>query len=164
MCASGFTAARWQRKRMENRFMVRPLLLALCLVPFAAFGVDAPPAAPAAARVINPNVDVPEFGSFTSETDGKKLFESICQGCHMPDARGAKGAGMYPVLASNPKLIAPAYPVYVVLNGLRGMPDIGRHLSDAQVAAVVNYVTTHFGNAARAHTTADEVKAARASQ
>jgi mono/diheme cytochrome c family protein len=149
---------------MEESCMVRPLLLALCLAPWAAFGADAPQAAPASTRVINPNVDVPEFGSFTSETDGKKLFESICQGCHMPDAKGAKGAGMYPMLASNPKLIAPAYPVYVVLNGLRGMPDIGRHLTDAQVAAVVNYVITHFGNAAPAQTTADEVKAARASQ
>jgi mono/diheme cytochrome c family protein len=164
MCASGFTAARWQRKQMEKSFMLKRLLLALCLVPCAAFCADAPTTAPAAARVINPNVDVPEFGSFTSETDGKKLFESICQGCHMPDAKGAKGAGMYPVLAANPKLIAPAYPVYVVLNGLRGMPDIGKHLTDAQVAAVVNYVITHFGNATRARTTADEVKAARSGQ
>jgi mono/diheme cytochrome c family protein len=144
--------------------MLRPVLLALWLVSFAASGADAPAAAPAPGRVINPNVDVPEFASFSSEADGKKLFESICQGCHMPDAKGAKGAGMYPALAGNPKLIAPAYAEYVVLNGLRGMPDIGRHLSDAQVAAVVNYVITHFGNAATAQTTADEVKAARANQ
>jgi mono/diheme cytochrome c family protein len=144
--------------------MVRPVLLALCLAAFAASGADAPGAAPASARVINPNVDVPEFTSFSSETDGKKLFESICQGCHMPDAKGAKGAGMYPALAGNPKLIAPAYAEYVVLNGLRGMPDIGKHLTDAQVAAVVNYVITHFGNASSAQTTAEEVKAARANQ
>jgi mono/diheme cytochrome c family protein len=144
--------------------MLRPVLLALCLVPFAVTGADAPATAPAPARVVNPNVDVPEFGSFTSETDGKKLFENICQGCHMPDAKGAKGAGMYPALAGNPKLIAPAYAEYVVLNGLRGMPDIGKHLTDAQVAAVVNYVITHFGNAAPVQTTADEVKAARANQ
>ncbi len=144
--------------------MLRPVLLALCLVPFAASDADAPVAAAASARVINPNVDVPEFGSLSSETDGKKLFESICQGCHMPDAKGAKGAGMYPALAGNPKLIAPAYAEYVVLNGLRGMPDIGKHLTDAQVAAVVNYVLTHFGNASSAQATADEVKAARANQ
>ena len=144
--------------------MVRPVLLALCLVPFAASGADAPAAAPAPARVVNPNVDVVEFASLSSETDGKRLFETICQGCHMPDAKGAKGAGMYPALAGNPKLIAPAYPEYIVLNGLRGMPNIGKFLTDAQVAAVVNYVITHFGNASSAQTTADEVKATRANQ
>ena len=69
---------------------------------------------------------------------------------------------MYPALAANPKLIAPAYPQFVVLNGLRGMPNIGSALTDAQVAAVVNYVITHFGNAAPVQTTAEEVRAARA--
>ena len=60
------------------------------------------------------------------------------------------------------KLIAPAYLQFVVLNGLRGMPNIGKALSDAQVAAVVNYVITHFGNASPTQTSADDVKAARA--
>jgi mono/diheme cytochrome c family protein len=117
---------------------------------------------PAPARMINPNVDIPEFGSITSETDGKKLYESICQGCHMPDAKGAQGAGMYPALAANPKLASAAYPVYVVLNGLRGMPKFGAWLNDGQIAAVVNFVITHFGNAAAMPATAEEVKAARA--
>jgi mono/diheme cytochrome c family protein len=117
---------------------------------------------PAPARVINPNVDVPEFASITSETDGKKLYQSICQGCHMPDAKGAKGAGMYPALAADPKLGSAAYPEYVVLNGQRGMPKFGSWLNDAQIAAVVNFVITHFGNAASAPATAEEVKAARA--
>ena len=43
------------------------------------------------------------------------------------------------------------------------MPNIGKSLTDAQVAAVINYVITHFGNAAAAQTSAEEVKAARAS-
>ena len=25
--------------------------------------------------------------------DGKELYQKICAGCHMPDGRGAKGAG-----------------------------------------------------------------------
>lgn len=109
-----------------------------------------------------PNADVPEFGSLSAETDGRRLYEAICQGCHMPDGRGATGAGMYPALAGNLKLAAPAYPEYVVLNGLRAMPAIGRHLTDQQVAAVVNYVITNFGNAAPLPATADEVAALRA--
>jgi len=119
---------------------------------------DAPATAP---RAI-PNADVPPFGSLSAETDGQKLYETICQGCHMPDARGAKGAGMYPALAANPKLGSAAYPEYIVLNGLRAMPDIGRHLTDAQVAAVVNYLITHFGNNAAEAATAADVAALRA--
>jgi mono/diheme cytochrome c family protein len=145
-----------------NRHIPLGLALVLCLVSFAGSAAAAPATPPAATRQVNPNVDVPEFPSLSSETDGKELFETICQGCHMPDAKGAKGAGMYPSLAGNPKLIAPAYVQFVVLNGLRGMPNIGKALTDAQVAAVVNYVITHFGNAAPTQTSADEVKAARA--
>ena len=35
---------------------------------------------------------------------GEAIYKGICQDCHMPDARGAVGAGMYPALAGNPKL------------------------------------------------------------
>jgi mono/diheme cytochrome c family protein len=64
----------------------------------------------------------------------------------MPDARGASGAARYPALAGNTKLAASGYPVFVVLNGYGGMPWFSDKLSDVQVAAVVNYVRTHFGN------------------
>jgi len=78
--------------------------------------------------------------------DGATLFRAICQGCHMPDARGAQGAGMYPALAGNAKLASAAYPVLTVLNGRRAMPPLGVYLADAQVAEVVNFVRTHFDN------------------
>jgi mono/diheme cytochrome c family protein len=78
---------------------------------------------------------------------GEQLFTHICQGCHMPDGRGAVGAGHYPALANNPKLAAAAYPVVMVVNGRGAMPSFGSGLSDAQIAEVVNYVRTHFGNA-----------------
>ncbi len=120
-----------------------------------------PAAEPAPAHLVNPNVDVPEFGSISAETDGAKLYETICQGCHMPDAGGAKGAGAYPALAGNPKLASAAYPQYIVLHGQGGMPGFGKWLSDEQIASVVNYVITHFGNAAPVPTTAGEVRAAR---
>lgn len=79
-------------------------------------------------------------------TDGATLYQVICQGCHMPDAKGAQGAGSYPALADNPKLAAAAYPVVMVLHGRNAMPSFEAALSDAQIAAVVNYVRTHFGN------------------
>ncbi len=85
-------------------------------------------------------------GQGFDEQDGASLYRAICQGCHMPDGRGAQGAGMYPALAGNTKLAAGLYPVITVLNGRKGMPAFKDMLNDAQVAAVTNYVRTHLGN------------------
>jgi mono/diheme cytochrome c family protein len=96
-----------------------------------------------------------------SETTGGELFAGVCQGCHMPDGRGAVGAGSYPALANDRNLEAKGYPVTVVLRGLRGMPPVGGYMSDDQVAAVVNYVRTHFGNGYDDAVTVEDVKAVR---
>jgi mono/diheme cytochrome c family protein len=96
-----------------------------------------------------------------SQKDGEALFRSICQGCHMPDAKGAVGAGMYPALAGDANLEAAGYPVTVVVHGRKGMPPFGEYLNDAQVAAVVNYVRGHFGNKYEDAVSADDVKAVR---
>jgi mono/diheme cytochrome c family protein len=95
------------------------------------------------------------------ETSGEELYANICQGCHMSDAIGATGAGSYPSLASNSYLKSSGYPLYVVVHGRRAMPPFGDMLSDDQIAAVVNYVRTHFGNNFRDAVTADDVKDAR---
>jgi mono/diheme cytochrome c family protein len=81
-----------------------------------------------------------------AQQDGQALFEAICQGCHMPNGTGAVGAGRYPALAHDQNLAAAAYPVVTVLQGRKGMPSLASYLSDAQVAAVITYVRTHFGN------------------
>ena len=96
-----------------------------------------------------------------NETSGEALYANICQACHMPDGKGATGAGSYPALAGNQNLAAAGYPVTVVLHGLRGMPPIGYFMTDDQVAAVVNYVRTHFGNNYPDAVTAADVKAVR---
>lgn len=80
----------------------------------------------------------------------------------MPDARGAKGASEYPALAANPKLASVAFPAARVLNGWSGMPRFAEMLSDAQIAAVVNYVRTNFGNHYSDGLTADDVARLRA--
>ena len=49
----------------------------------------------------------------------------------------------------------------MVLRGLKGMPPVGDMMSDTQVADVVNYVRTHFGNAYPGAVSAAEVAAAR---
>jgi mono/diheme cytochrome c family protein len=111
----------------------------LCMVILGGFG---------AARLQADNATISMSGPTTFEQqDGAALFQAICQGCHMPNAQGAVGAGSYPALAHNERLAAAAYPVITVLKGRKAMPPLAGYLSDAQVAAVVNYVRTHFDNA-----------------
>ena len=96
-----------------------------------------------------------------SEKSGEQLFAGVCRGCHMSDGKGATGAGTYPSLAGDRNLEASGYPVHVVVNGQRGMPPFGSMMSNDQVAAVVNYLRTHFDNDYRDEVTADDVKAVR---
>mgnify|MGYP003363441714 CR=1 FL=1 len=78
---------------------------------------------------------------------GEDVYRHVCQGCHMPDGRGAMGAGaQFPAFAGNAKLQSSSYPVYVVMNGFGGMPWFAGVLDDTQIANVVNYIRTHFGN------------------
>jgi len=95
------------------------------------------------------------------EMSGEELFSNVCQGCHMPGGTGATGAGSYPSLAGNRNLESSGYPIYVVVNGRRGMPPFGEMMTDDQIAAVVNYLRTHFGNSYEDRVTAKDVRAAR---
>jgi cytochrome c5 len=95
------------------------------------------------------------------EMSGEELFGNVCQGCHMQGALGAAGAGAYPSLAGNRNLASSGYPIYLVVYGRRGMPGFGDMMSDDQIAAVVNYLRTHFGNNYEDSVTSKDVKAAR---
>ena len=102
---------------------------------------------------------------------GAEIYGHICQGCHMPGAQGAAGAGHYPKLAGDPALVSWQYVALTVLHGKNGMPAFGQqptgeamdfllvHLSDAQVADVVNYVRSNFGNHYKSSVTAEQVAA-----
>ena len=105
----------------------------------------------------------PTFGSpfrFT-ETGGAAVYAGACAGCHMADGRGAVGAGRYPALAGDDRLAASAYPIDRVLHGKGAMPPFARSLSDDQIAAVVGYIRSQFGNAYGNGVTAAEVTAQR---
>jgi mono/diheme cytochrome c family protein len=89
--------------------------------------------------------------------DGRQIYQNICQGCHMADGGGAVGAGHYPALAKDPALVSRQYMALTILMGRRNMPAFGaKHapsflgppvaLTQAQIAAVINYVRTNFGN------------------
>ncbi|HXS07339.1 MAG TPA: cytochrome c [Rhizomicrobium sp.] len=93
---------------------------------------------------------------------GEAVYSHVCQSCHMADAKGAMGAGAgFPALAKNPKLAEAGYPVSVILHGQKAMLPLGGLLSDQQIADVVNYVRTHFGNRYSGMVTVADVKAQR---
>jgi mono/diheme cytochrome c family protein len=104
----------------------------------------------------------------SSANDGQQIYQRICQGCHMPNGQGAVGAGYYPAFANNRTLVSRQYMALTILAGRRNMPAFGaKHalgffsapasLSDAQIAAVINYIRTHFGNRYKDPITAAEV-------
>ncbi|MER9432500.1 cytochrome c [Mesorhizobium sp. M0408] len=64
-------------------------------------------------------------------------------------------------LAENENLVSAGYPIYIVLHGQKGMSPFGGMMSDDQMAAVVNYVRTHFGNDYQDAATAQDVKDSR---
>ena len=90
-------------------------------------------------------------------SDGPRRYTQYCQACHMPDGKGATGAGTYPALASNPNLKMAAYPITVVMYGKAGMPWFNGLLTPEEIAAVVGYVRTNFGNNYAEPVTTEEV-------
>jgi mono/diheme cytochrome c family protein len=92
-------------------------------------------------------------GFFT--TNGKKLYDDSCAGCHMQKGEGAQGAGYYPPLANNSKMQSKYYIISIVINGLRGMPSFHSMMSDEQIAAVTQYVHSDLNNFTDTVTTAN---------
>jgi mono/diheme cytochrome c family protein len=117
----------------------------------------------ARAQIITASNAAPAFsaGYRFAENSGEELFANVCQGCHMSDAQGAIGAAAYPPLAANRTLQDSAYPLDIVVNGRRGMPAFGAMMSDDQVAAVVNYLRTHFDNFYQDPVTATDARRVR---
>lgn len=107
---------------------------------------------------------------------GARLYGQYCQSCHLPTGLGAPGA--FPSLKGLDQLAKEekgrVYLIRVVLFGLQGplkvgsatyngvMPGYGR-LSDAEVAALLNYVLSSFGNKNPRPISPEEVKKLRAS-
>ena len=83
---------------------------------------------------------------------GATLYLQYCSGCHQ--AKGQGVAGQFPPLAGNPVVLAPD-PANVFKAVLEGIPAQGRYkpmpafapqLSDQQIADLVNYLRSSWGN------------------
>lgn len=88
---------------------------------------------------------------------GETVYQDVCQACHMADAKGATGAGRITALAGNPNLEYPEYAISVVTGGKGPMPWFRGQLGDQQIADVIGYVRTHFGNNYKTRVTAAQI-------
>ncbi len=92
--------------------------------------------------------------SLAHAQDPKALYLENCSACHKPNGLGVKGA--FPALTGDATLLGdPAGAVGVVLNGRGGMPTFKTDLSDAQIADILTYVRSAWGNKGGPVTPAD---------
>jgi len=115
----------------------------------------------------------PKSGAAAAAAQGKKVYETVCGICHGVDGMGKPNQA--PPLAGSEWVITGGFHrlAQIPLNGLNGslqvegkdwnlnMAPMGANLSDADLAAVLTYIRTSWGNKAGA-VTADDVKAVRA--
>lgn len=97
-------------------------------------------------------------------SNGAAVFNTNCASCHQSDGKGGATA---PALAGNPLVTGPANKViHIVKNGLTGavtvngksyngiMPAWKGVISNDDIAAVITYVRSSWGNKASAVTSA----------
>jgi cytochrome c6 len=78
---------------------------------------------------------------------GKAMFMANCSACHRADGKGVPHA--FPALAGDPFVVGPkGDPITRVLNGRGGMPSFKGDLSDDQIAGILTYVRSAWGNKA----------------
>ena len=97
--------------------------------------------------------------------DGKALYAGNCQACHQENGEGLAGA--YPPLKGSPIVAADDLELYVdiIMNGYDARPEygvmaaVGTNMSfnENEIAAIINYERTSWGNSAKQVTT-EEIK------
>jgi mono/diheme cytochrome c family protein len=104
----------------------------------------------------------PKSGAAAAMAQGKKVYEQICAACHGADGMGKPGQA--PPLTGSEIVTAKGYSrlAHIPLLGLNGpieikgqqmsfpsgMAAMGAALSDADLAAVLSYIRTSWGNKA----------------
>jgi len=82
-----------------------------------------------------------------TEAVGQQLYAHNCLACHQADGLGIPGA--FPALKASPLVLGNETSLLrVVLAGRGGMPTFNGSLDDNQIAAVVTYIRSEWGNRA----------------
>lgn len=100
---------------------------------------------------------------------GKKVYDRHCKACHQSNGLGV--ASVFPPLSPNPYVADKQQIIQIVLEGMKGKIEVDGttynglmtphdKLSNQELADVVSYVRSSFGNKLEA-VTAEEIQAAR---
>jgi mono/diheme cytochrome c family protein len=112
----------------------------------------------------------PKSSDAPREHPGKIVYMQFCLACHMEHGEGVPG--LYPPLTQTPAVLGDKSElISIVLNGMEGPIVVNGenynnimakldYLQDQQVADVLSYVRTNFGNTA-SKVTASDVQAVR---
>jgi len=105
--------------------------------------------------------EVAEAGNAAPSVDGAQVYQRVCMACHQAQGEGL--AGVFPPLAGSEWVVGEGrIPVQIILKGLQGpitvkaqtydgiMPAFGDQINDAEIAAVVSYIRSSWGNQAPA--------------
>lgn len=164
---TGFPEAHfgWDAKRASIWFLFVLLVLVIALAIYG--GVGQPGPAPQSLSL----AAVATAGAQSKAEDpaeglGSQIYHDKCSGCHAKNGRGVYG--LFPPLANDPVVTEsnPRDVIQAVLFGRHGsiiggvtyrvyMPPWAGQLSDHEVAAVINFVRSKWGNNAPAVTPAE---------
>lgn len=122
-------------------------------------------------QAVIPGAPAAAAGAAGATANGAEVF-TRCAACHQASGMGVPGA--YPPLAGSEWLLNnPEVPIRIVLHGIQGditvkgtkfnnaMTPFADQLSDAEIAAVITYERSSWGNSA-SKVTAEQVASVRA--
>jgi len=152
---------------MRRSVLTTPALLVALSVALTACGAGGEKAAETPAETPAGEMAAP---AVAAGLDGKAEY-LVCQTCHQENGEGLPN--LYPPLAGSEWMTGdPAISIAIILHGMQGEVEVKglkynnvmapwASLSDAQIAAILTYERSSWGNAASA-VTAAEVAAVRA--
>jgi mono/diheme cytochrome c family protein len=118
------------------------------------------------ATISSPAPASPKEGSATADALGKKVFQQACVSCH--DWSGVSAISPYATISGGRAVNDPAATnvAQIIISGTQrltplgivSMPAFGSTYSNAEIAAVANYVTRRFGSAPSKLTSGDVEK------